>query len=353
LNEPNEQDVGGELQYLFRSRYVNLIGGGGYFDIDDKQKQFIRLGRPIIPGPPVSPPTIDDRRTAGLDLQHGNAYVYSYINLIKNVTFTVGVSYDNADSEFLGEVKDMFNPKFGIVWNPFPRTTIRAAVFRTLNRTLITGQTLEPTQVAGFNQFFDDFNLTEAWRYGGAIDQKFTKNLFGGVEISKRTLKVPFLSGGPAGNVTKESDWDEYMGRAYLFWAPHAWLTLRAEYVYERVKREEPFVQGASEADTHRVPLGINFFHPSGVSAQLGVTYNNQDGKFGGFFATDPIRQGSESFWLVDASINYRLPKRYGFITLGATNLFDKNFRFFETDLNNASIQPGRTIFGRVTLALP
>jgi tetratricopeptide (TPR) repeat protein len=353
LNEPNEQDVGGELQYLFRSRYVNLIGGSGYFDIDDKQEQFIRLGPPIIPGPPRTLPTIDDRRTAGLDLQHGNAYVYSYINLIKNVTFTVGVSYDHADSEFLGEVKDMFNPKFGIVWNPFPRTTIRAAVFRTLNRTLITGQTLEPTQVAGFNQFFDDFNLTEAWRYGGAIDQKFTANLFGGVEFSKRTLKVPFLSGGPAGNVVRESDWDEYMGRSYLFWAPHAWLTLRAEYIYERVKREEPFVQGASEADTHRVPLGINFFHPSGVSAQLGVTYNNQDGKFGGFFATDPIRQGSESFWLVDASINYRLPKRYGFITFGATNLLDKDFRFFETDLNNASIQPGRTMFGRVTLALP
>ena len=70
---------------------------------------------------------------------------------------------------------------------------MRAAAFRVLKRTLITQQTLEPTQVAGFNQFFDDFNLTEAWRYGGAIDQKFTKDLFGGVEFSKRDLKVPFL----------------------------------------------------------------------------------------------------------------------------------------------------------------
>lgn len=105
--------------------------------------------------------------TTNLDLKHGNVYAYAQINLLKNVTMTVGASYDHADSEFLHEVKDQFNPKFGMIWNPFPHTTIRAAVFRTLKRTLITQQTLEPTQVAGFNQFFDDGDLTEAWRYGG------------------------------------------------------------------------------------------------------------------------------------------------------------------------------------------
>ena len=54
------------------------------------------------------------------------------------------------------EDTNQFNPKFGIIWNPFPGTTVRAAAFRVLKRTLITDQTLEPTQVAGFNQFFDD-----------------------------------------------------------------------------------------------------------------------------------------------------------------------------------------------------
>jgi len=122
----------------------------------------------------MTPPTLDVPSTTGLVLKHGNVYAYSYINLIKNVTITAAASYDHADSEFLDNVKDQFNPKFGIVWNPFPGTTVRAAVFRTLKRTLITQQTLEPTQVAGFNQFFDDADLTEAWRYGGAIDQKFT-----------------------------------------------------------------------------------------------------------------------------------------------------------------------------------
>ena len=31
---------------------------------------------------------------------------------------------------------------------------------------------------------------------------------------------------------------DEYLGRAYLFWTPHRWLALRAEYLFERLKSE-------------------------------------------------------------------------------------------------------------------
>ena len=62
---------------------------------------------------------------------------------------------------------------------------------------------------------------------------------------------------------------------------------------------------------------------------------------------------GSDDFWTVDAAINYRLPKRYGFITVGATNLFDKKFKYFEVDRDNPRIQPDRTLFVKLTLALP
>jgi hypothetical protein len=215
-----------------------------------------------------------------------------------------------------------------------------------LKRTLITDQTLEPTQVAGFNQFFDDANGTEAWRYGGAIDQRLTRDIFGGVEFSKRTLKVPIVDlSDPDNPGTREFDFDEYLARSYVFWTPHEWLALRAEYMFERFDLEGFTDQ--TELDTHRVPLGINFFHPSGLGSFLTATYFNQDVKF------EDARSGSDNFWIVDAAINYRLPKRYGFITLGATNLFDKKFKYFDTDTANPIIQPDRMFFARVTLALP
>ena len=69
-----------------------------------------------------------------------------------------------------------------------PGTTVRAAAFRVLKRTLVTDQTLEPTQVAGFNQFYDDVNGATSWRYGLGLDQKFGRDVFAGAEISKRGL---------------------------------------------------------------------------------------------------------------------------------------------------------------------
>ena len=78
-------------------------------------------------------------------------------------------------------------------WNPLPGTTLRAAAFKVLKRTLVTDQTLEPTQVAGFNQFFDDVNGASSWRYGVGIDQKFGRDVFAGAEFSKRDVKSPFV----------------------------------------------------------------------------------------------------------------------------------------------------------------
>jgi tetratricopeptide (TPR) repeat protein len=342
-----------ELQHLFRSQYFNLTSGVGYADSNGRVDTTLGLD---LPPPPIGPGPIEIPLTTDTDIQHTNFYAYSYINFLKNVTLTVGFSADflrGASDVVPHGDKDQFNPKFGITWEPIPGTTLRAAAFRVLKRTLISDQTLEPTQVAGFNQFYDDVSATEAWRYGGAIDQKFTQNIFGGVEFAKRDLKVPLIDlSDPANPITREFDADEYLGRSYLFWTPHEWLALRAEYLFERFKNEVVSGEEPVKLNTHRVPVGFSFFHPSGLGAALTATYWNQDGKFQRL-ATGERESGSDDFWTVDAALNYRLPRRYGFITVGATNLFDEKFKFFNTDFDNPLIQPDRMFFARVTLALP
>jgi hypothetical protein len=84
------------------------------------------------------------------------------------------------------------------------------------------------------------------------------------------------------------------------------------------------------------------------------ATFYDQNGEFQrqDAFLGD-YTSGRDDFWLVDAAINYRLPKRYGFITVGATNLFDRSFNFIDTDIQNPLIQPSRFFFGRITLNLP
>lgn len=206
--------------------------------------------------------------------------------------------------------------------------------------------------MAGFNQFFDDFNATETWVYGAAVDQKFSPNLYGGVEFVYRDLDVPFLvPSGPAEFEFKNSNWDEYLGRAYLYYTPHDWFSLTAEYLYEKLDRDEGQNFGLKKVKTHRVPLGVNFFHPFGLNVGLKATFVSQDGDYEK--QDGNIESGDDEFWLVDAAISYRLPKRYGFITVGVNNLFDESFEYADSDINNPAILPDRFIFGRITLALP
>ncbi|WP_052700152.1 TonB-dependent receptor domain-containing protein [Methylocucumis oryzae] len=172
LTEPQEA-YGAELQHLFRSTYVNLTTGAGYFDRDSKADLYALT---VLPAPDnlMSFPTQDT------DLQHVNAYSYSNIKPIKELNFTLGVSGDFTSGD-VQESKDInqINPKLGVMWTPWRNTTLRAAWFSTLKRALINNQTLEPTQVAGFNQFYDDFNATKSWRYGVGLDQKFFTGCFG------------------------------------------------------------------------------------------------------------------------------------------------------------------------------
>ena len=216
---------------------------------------------------------------------------------------------------------------------------------------MVTAQTLEPTQVAGFNQFFDDGAATDAWQYGAAVDQKFSRNIYGGAEFFYRDLEVPWKDISDGFRV-KEADWEEYLGRAYLYWTPHNWLALKAEYRYERFERDKEWSLNMKEVKTHSIPLGINFFHPSGLTAKLQATYYHQKGDFQ---RADGLRgtfvRGKDNFWVVDAAISYRLPKRYGFITIGGRNLFDESFEYAETDIDNLRIQPDRFVFCKLTLS--
>jgi tetratricopeptide (TPR) repeat protein len=327
-----------EAQHLYRTGWFRLITGVGYYTADNK---FESVGLPTLKA----------------DTYHTNLYLYSYVNFPKQVTWILGASGDFFKEDILELNKDQFNPKFGFIWNPLPGTTIRAAVFRTLKRSLLNDQTLEPTQVAGFNQFFDDGNGTESWRYGIGLDQKIAENLYAGAEFSERDIEVPALIfDEQTGAVTTgTSDLDELLGRAYVNWAPHPWFAFKAEYQYEKFKRPEDYISEdlMSRLQTHRLSFGINFFHPSGLLAKLNPNYVYQHGKF---FVFDNegiphLERGDDHFWVFDASIGFRLPKRYGIFTIEAKNLFDEKFKFQDTDAANPSISFKRLILAKLTLA--
>jgi tetratricopeptide (TPR) repeat protein len=342
-----EDGILAEAQHMYRTNYFNIISGIGYFNKNREENENYS----------------GETSTSGGHPHQSNLYLYSDINYFKDVSLTIGGSADF----FKGQIADktlkrnQFNPKFGLTINPLNGTTIRAAIFRTLKRSLLTDQTIEPTEVAGFNQFFDDVEGTSVWNYGIGIDQRFLPQLYGGAEFFKRDLKVPGLKYGeqPPTEELIEADCEEKLARAYIYWAPQSWVALSTEYQFEHLIRpREAAFENTTRLNTHRLLFGIGFFHPSGISVILKPQYIYQGGDFA---VAEPQPEGApivvflpsnDNFWVFDASVSYRLPKRTGIITIGAKNLFDKGFKFQDIDPSNPTIYPRRLILARFTLAL-
>lgn len=354
----DRDNYGGELQYILRSGKLDIVTGAGLL-----QGDFDTVTANEIIDPPIRMVDVQDDK-----IRYRNLYLYSHWRFHKNVMITAGGSADFYKGYMSDE--DQFNPKFGLIWNLSAGTTVRAAIMRTYYKPLINKQTIEPTQVAGFNQFFDDAEGTKSWRYGIAVDRKFSRNIYGGIEYSLRDLEVPYMSfsvpeappdappDGPPPppampNVEiLDAEWHERLGKIYLFFAPHQSISLTAEYQYERFDRDREFFAGIEEVTTHRIPLGINLFCPSGINTKLNATYIHQKGKFLPQFTDPPSRSGSGEFWIIDAAASYRLPDRFGLLTVGVKNLFNKSFRYQDTDPFNPLYQPSRFIFARATFAL-
>ena len=85
------------------------------------------------------------------------------------------------------------NPKVGVQWDITPDLQLRAAYIETVKPALAANRTLEPTQVAGFNQFFDEANATKSSRYGFGVDWQVTPDLAIGGEMTWRDIEEPFI----------------------------------------------------------------------------------------------------------------------------------------------------------------
>jgi tetratricopeptide (TPR) repeat protein len=359
----NENSYLAEFQHILRANRFSLVSGAGHFSA--KQEDVFTTRVPI-PEPPF---TLTFSEAVENSPTHTNLYAYSHIRYREPVTFTIGASGDFFDGR-------QFNPKLGLIWQIRRRTTLRSALFRTFQRpTLLrdnTTATIEPTQVAGFNQVFLGPIGEDAWRYGVGVDQSLSRVLYAGVEVSKRDLKTPLnvVPPPPADPIPTvvRADWEERFARAYLNWAPDPRLALSAEYSYERIHRGDPFSEplalrfagsfgpeAISDLRTHRVPVRLAYFHPSGFSASVEGVRVHQSGLFelpllqGPGFSLAPDR---DSFSFVNASIGYRLPRRYGLIRFEAKNLLNEDFRFQDTDPGNPLTLPARLVVARFTLSL-
>ncbi len=336
-----EQGYQVEAQYLFKMPRFNIVAGVGSYDLDIKEHHIF-----IIPPYKI----ISDLKPEYAS-RRDNAYGYTHFNYPDNLAWTVGLSYDAFREGELG--LHQFNPKLGLQWNISENARLRLAAFQTVKPALAVEQTLEPTQVAGFNQLYDDYNGTKARQYSIGFDARLSEKTFGGVEVSHRDLNVPILEPSePKNTVKRIEDQKEDLYRAYLYWMPDSNWSFSAEYQFERFecdsKCEIAENSRLTQLETMTLPLSVQYFNRSGFFANLRGSYVNQDleNKLKDTF----MNNQHDDFFVLDSAIGYRLPKRLGILSFEVRNLLDRKFNFQDLNFQTSEARNPRFIPERLLL---
>ena len=329
-----ERGTDAQVQYLYRGTGYDVIAGGSVNGIDANSHFELRALGIVTDSTP--------------DVNEHNAYVYTHLAAPRDVQWTLGLSHDVFNSTY-ADLKKL-DPKLGLQWTVAPGVQLRAAALQTLKRQLIVDQTLEPTQVAGFNQFFDDFNGSRATLYGAGIDADLSSRMHAGLEATKRKLTYP-----DPGAMDVFYDQDERILRGYFYWALDNEWTLGTGYRFERYAGPE-LAPTFDQLSTASVPLTLRYFSPRGFFAHFGPTWVRQ--KVNVF---DPVAyQNKETFTVVDGGVGYRLPGRRGLLSLEGRNLLDRKFNYQDLSFTssdqfriNSEFIPERSVLLRLTIGFP
>jgi tetratricopeptide (TPR) repeat protein len=350
-----------EGQHIYQGESFNVLSGIGYSTADLELSTKVTAtitddltGLPVPIDPPefsVNPSIVETEQNA--DIKDSRLYVYGNVETDYDVTWTLGLSYEDYENEGLDF--DEVNPKLGLQWQLNSALVFRAALLKYVAPALANNRTLEPTQVAGFNQSFDDASATISEQIAAALDWRPHRDVYAGVSMSRRDLESPAFIGVPDSlSEAVFEDQEERHHRIYVSWSPDSHWVLGVEAVYDRFKTDDPSVDTALplEVKTKSYPVTLRYFHPSGFFGYLGSTYVDQE-------YTDQVdsESGDDSFTVTDLSVGYRLPKRRGVVSITVQNVTDEEFNYqddsyrtFEDEPSSGPYLPDRLVMGRLTL---
>ena len=100
---------------------------------------------------------------------------------------------------------------------------------------------------------------------------------------------------------------------------------------------------------TKRLKPQVRFFSPQGVFVQVAGTRYDQAVRQFDDLASSARTTVTSTFWVADAAVGYRFPKRWGALVLDGHNVFNKKFEFYERSVQEDVI-PARAIVARLEI---
>jgi len=350
-----------EAQWVKRAGRATWIAGAGAFD---GSVELAPAGGSAIRG--------DDGFVNGygyVKLRGFGPFEFTFGAAVEDVEVPVGF-LPPRDSNILAASlpysETEFSPKAGVTATFPSGTTLRAGAYRRLAPFLGRLQTLEPTQVAGFNQFFEDAGGTTSWNYGFGVDQALGRRWFLGASYLTRDLTVPeaYCDRATEWNpfsgcafvvpsVIEERDDDEERVGAYVSGALARWIV--ASVAWDREDREfgttfaTPTGAFQDRILTRRLKPEIRLFSARGFFVTIAATHYDQEvDQFDDLGVADRTTVESD-FWVTDAVLGYRFPKRWGSFVIEGRNLSNEKFDFYERSVQERVV-PARSVVARLEI---
>jgi len=307
------------------------------------------------------------------DLSQTRFYGYFFYEAGPMFSWTGGITLLKEQNETDSDLKKGY-PKLGLRLEPNPDNEVRLAVFRNRVSVILPSlyETLEPTQIAGFNELYDDIGSTDSWNYTAAYKHRFSKDLRVGISSIYRKLDTKidvFDLSTPFPTLSSQRlEYDDKYANIWLNWTPSPRWSLGVEYAYNRYDLEKGIhssdssilaPDGVLKLTTHKIPASLSFFHPSGIISKLTATYYNQEGNFVDSSGMT-VQEGEDSGVVTDLSLSYRFQQRIGSASIGVKNLFDNHLNqedrsSYDVDDPASSASPSsfsgeRIFYGKVSL---
>ena len=155
-----------------------------------------------------------------------------------------------------------------------------------------------------------------------AADYDFSTKWSMGLQLMRRDIEAPAFD--QEGNLIFQPQRED-VASGYMYWLPSEIVSATFEPRYQEFERGGRF----ERMRLTELPFSLRMFWPNGLRAGLTVVGVEQEGTFDGL---DEEFRGQDRFWLLDATLAYRLPERIGTISVEGRNLLNEEFRFQEIE---------------------
>ncbi len=337
---------------------------------------------------PALIPAIDT--TIREPFQRLSLYGYHSWELFPEFLLTVGLTYDDMrypdNFRFYpitpGEAsRHQLSPKAALTWAPVPAVTFRAAYAEALGgASFDESYTLEPTEIAGFNQAFRSI-ISEslvgplaAPKYGilgGAADIKFKSRTYITLQGELLTSDVnedigvlypsdlssgapPFLPGSAPEHLRYRepsaiATVNQLIGNDWAIGGQYSYTHSRLSWLYPTIVALPPAgsLDQTESADLHQMSGYLQFDHPSGfyarAEAQWYLQFNSGDDPSN----FDPPNPRND-FVQVNLFAGYRFWHRRGDLTFGILNVGGGNYSLNPLNVLN-ELPRSRVYMGRAS----